>query len=186
MSRYETFLTPRLEARALSWDHRDELLQLFGDPQVGATLGGVRGMEEVEEGTRHNLAHWDRWGWGIWTAYDRTREGYPFVGQLLLRNREIDNEEEVEIGYALMPQYWRQGLATEAAAALAWLGFEVLGLENLAAFTWVKNIGSRRVMEKIGMKEEKYFSYVELDHVLYRLKPGELITGQQEPAGELG
>ncbi|MEM9292456.1 MAG: GNAT family N-acetyltransferase [Acidobacteriota bacterium] len=168
--RYESFLTPRLEARAISWDHRDEIRRLYGDPQVGASFGGVSSAQEVDDSIERNLEHWARWGWGPWTAYDRTREGSPFVGQILLRRGEIDGVQEVEIGYALMPYYWRQGLGTESADALAWLGLEVLGLESVVAYTWVKNFGSWKVMEKIGMREEKRFPYLGQEHVLYRLR----------------
>ncbi|MEO8706974.1 MAG: GNAT family N-acetyltransferase [Kofleriaceae bacterium] len=57
------------------------------------------------------------------------------------------------IGYAIARAHWRIGIATEAArAAIAWAVAEH-GLVEVWASTKFDNIGSRRVMEKLGMIE---------------------------------
>jgi ribosomal-protein-alanine N-acetyltransferase len=59
-----------------------------------------------------------------------------------------------EIGYCFNPLYWRQGYASESAAALIRFGFEELGLHRIYATCRPDNMGSARVMENIGMKYE--------------------------------
>ncbi len=56
------------------------------------------------------------------------------------------------MGYRLHKRFWRQGLASEGAAALLAYGFDVLGLDQIFAETMAVNVGSRSVMRRIGME----------------------------------
>ena len=59
---------------------------------------------------------------------------------------------ETELGYSFAKDFWGQGYATEAATeALRWI-FEHTNLSHVIAFAAVENVGSRRVLEKIGME----------------------------------
>ena len=59
---------------------------------------------------------------------------------------------QAELGYLLARPYWGRGLMTEAATLTACHGFEVLGLSRIIAWADAENLGSRRVLEKIGMR----------------------------------
>lgn len=59
-----------------------------------------------------------------------------------------------EIGYCFNPLYWRQGYASEAAAALLQFGFGELGLHRIYAKCRPENKESANVMKRIGMKYE--------------------------------
>jgi len=61
---------------------------------------------------------------------------------------------EAMIGYTLASRFWNQGYTTEAAAALLRLGFEDLRLHRIVSWCTPENVGSWRVMEKIGMRRE--------------------------------
>ncbi|GGO02708.1 GNAT family N-acetyltransferase [Saccharibacillus kuerlensis] len=61
---------------------------------------------------------------------------------------------KAELGFALSQEFWGQGYATEAAAALAEFGFGHLELERIQARCFVKNGASLRVLEKIGMERQ--------------------------------
>jgi len=61
---------------------------------------------------------------------------------------------EAELGFVLHPDFWGQGLATEAAAALMAWGFDRLNLERIWATCDTRNEASVRVLEKIGMVRE--------------------------------
>lgn len=61
------------------------------------------------------------------------------------------------LGYSIARVYWNQGLMTEAAAAVVNWGFGQLGLAKIYSFADVENVGSWRVMEKIGMTREGTF-----------------------------
>ena len=63
-------------------------------------------------------------------------------------------QQTAEIGYVLARDCWGQGIMTEAASALLKLGFGRMELVRVQARCLVENIGSQRVMEKIGMSYE--------------------------------
>ena len=50
--------------------------------------------------------------------------GAEFVGWWLLTPEDDDDRGQAELGYRLLPDFWRQGLAAEGAAALLAYGFE--------------------------------------------------------------
>ena len=59
-----------------------------------------------------------------------------------------------EVGYGLRVDRWGQGLTTEAVRLVIGFGFEQLGLHRIVALCDPDNVGSRRVMEKVGMQPE--------------------------------
>ncbi len=66
----------------------------------------------------------------------------------------ISGTANVEIGWALHPNFWGKGLAPEGAEACLTYAWETLGLEEIVAITAKINIPSQRVMEKIGMTRD--------------------------------
>ena len=59
---------------------------------------------------------------------------------------------EVDVAYRLLPAYWGQGLATEAALASVRYGFADLGLKRIIGLVMPENIASVRVLEKTGLR----------------------------------
>lgn len=58
-----------------------------------------------------------------------------------------------ELGYILAKAYWGKGLMTEAAALSREYAFRTLKRRLLIGYADQENTGSRRVLEKIGMRE---------------------------------
>ncbi|MBV9049084.1 MAG: GNAT family N-acetyltransferase, partial [Solirubrobacterales bacterium] len=105
-------------------------------------------------------------GFGLWLLLDR-RTG-AMVGRGGLQYTYVEGINEIEVGWAIVPERWRQGLATELALACVEVAFNDLELMRLVAFTLPHNIASRRVMEKAGFEFEREIVHAGLDHVLYR------------------
>ena len=61
---------------------------------------------------------------------------------------------EAEIGFEINPDYWGRGYATEAAETIVTFGFSELGLHRIWAWCIAENSGSRRLLEKLGMRQE--------------------------------
>jgi RimJ/RimL family protein N-acetyltransferase len=59
-----------------------------------------------------------------------------------------------EVWYKIHPDYWRQGITTEALAKLLEFGFVNLGLHRIEAGSAIENTASIKVLEKVGMKRE--------------------------------
>ncbi len=60
-----------------------------------------------------------------------------------------------EVNYFVAPQYRGLGLAPEALKALLEHGFKQLGLRRIEARCELDNIGSERVMQKVGMRFDR-------------------------------
>lgn len=60
-------------------------------------------------------------------------------------------DDEIEIGWRLLPQYWGRGFATEAARAWLRHGFEVLRLPQIVSFAVASNERSLAVMRRLGL-----------------------------------
>jgi RimJ/RimL family protein N-acetyltransferase len=75
------------------------------------------------------------------------------AGQAILRVRSAQHRQG-EIGWAVAEFHQGKGLATEIGFALLRFGFETMGLHRIVARSRKENFASRRVMAKIGMREE--------------------------------
>ena len=161
--------TARMRAEPIGPQHRDGLIALLGDPRVGATMAGIRTPAEVDEQIARMRAFHAEHGYGWYAWLDRA------TGDLVARGgvqpATVDGVEEIELGWAVIPERWGEGLATELGAACVEVAFDALGLDDVVAFTLPHNAGSRRVMEKLGMTYEKTTGYKTYGpHVVYRLR----------------
>ena len=68
-----------------------------------------------------------------------------------MKSRET---READIGFEIDPDFWGQGYGTEAAKAIVRYGFEELRLHRIWAWCIADNMGTRRVLEKLGMQQE--------------------------------
>lgn len=170
MEPISSFHTDRLVATRLCETDLSELCRMHQDAKVMATLGGTRSDERTREFLRTNLRHWDEHGVGLWVF--RAASDRAFVGRGGLRHVQIGGHDEVEVTYALMPEFWGCGIATEMARALVKIGFEQLALAELVTFTLTTNHASRRVMEKVGFAFERELVHGVrgFPHVLYRIR----------------
>jgi RimJ/RimL family protein N-acetyltransferase len=116
-------------------------------------------------------------GWGFWAV--ETREDGRFIGFVGLHVPTVTLPFSpcVEIGWRLSRDAWGQGYATEAAHEVIVVGFEQLQLDEIVAFTALRNARSRAVMDRLGMREDAMtFSHPSVPddsplrvHCLYRL-----------------
>ena len=63
---------------------------------------------------------------------------------------------QAEIGFVFDPAHQGQGYATEAAAAVVALAFDVYALHRVYGRLEARNIASARVLEKLGMRREAH------------------------------
>jgi RimJ/RimL family protein N-acetyltransferase len=163
--------TPRMRGERIAAVHEAALTTLLGDPQVGATLGGAKSPEAVRVAVGRHGEHWDEHGFGYWTFLDR-ETGAP-IGRGGLSRAHVGGRDEIEVGWAVMPEHWGRGYATELGAASVRVAFDVLLVPDVVAYTLPHNLSSRRVMEKLGFEYEREIVHAGLPHVLYRLQsPG--------------
>jgi ribosomal-protein-alanine N-acetyltransferase len=161
----ESFTTARLRAERLSAEHFEDIRAMDGDPAYMALLGGARDVAGTRAYLARNLKHWDDYGFGLWMLRDR--EG-QMAGRCVLRHLDVAGTDEVELGYGLHTQYWGRGLATEIARELLRLGRHELGRPSIVAITTAANLGSQRVLQKVGLTYERDVDHDGVPHRLYR------------------
>ncbi len=71
------------------------------------------------------------------------------IGSVSLESRGADR---LTLGFALAPESWGKGLATEAARAAVKSGFGLTAAIEILASARVENLASRQVLEKCGFK----------------------------------
>jgi RimJ/RimL family protein N-acetyltransferase len=164
--------TERMFLERLRLADAAELSRLLRDPRIAATLspaGQPPSEREVSGLLEAKVDHWNRHGFGMWLMRDR--ETGEMVGRGGLQYTFTAGLNDVEVGWAVVPERWGQGLATELADACVEVAFGPLGLRELVAFTLPDNHASRRVMEKAGFTYDRDIVHAGLPHVLYRRRP---------------
>ncbi len=172
----ETLHTARLRGERVRPEHAGEFARLHRDPRVARTLGGVPSDARLGDMLRAQTDHWEAHGYGLW-IFHAVADG-RFVGRAGLHHASVEGRPELELAYALLPEFWGSGLATEMGVASLGVAFDALAQPEVVAFTLPSNGASRRVMEKLGFGYERDIVHAGLPHVLYRLRACE----RSEPA----
>src|SRR5207245_9391407 len=93
--------------------------------------------------------HRNKFGYGLFSVILKING--LLVGNCGLQRMEIGGVQAVELGYEFRSDYWNQGYATEAAAAVRDFAFHQLHLRRLTSLVRVGNIGAMRVSETMGL-----------------------------------
>ena len=126
------------------------LVGLWQDDTVQRFLGGATDERVAWERFAGVLEHWDEYGHGACVV--RERASGETAGLCGLDHPGEGFGEDVEIAYKLWPRFWGRGYATEAAVVALDRVLSGLRLERIIGITRETNLGSRRVLEKIGMR----------------------------------
>lgn len=139
--------TDRIAFREWSDDDLDAFQAICSDPRVMRYVGDGKTWSTERTGKFiHAAAEMFRqYGYCQWPLiYKADRKLIGYCGF-------VNAEAAVEIGWRLVPEYWGQGLATEAAGAALRHGIATLGFRRVIASVQAANVASIRVIEKLGM-----------------------------------
>lgn len=151
--------TDRLILRRFTPDDVDLLVDLDSDPRVMRFINGGRPTPREEiagDFLPAFLGYYERFpGYGFFAAIERSTG--EFLGWFHLRPRAGRPRDEPELGYRLRQAAWGRGYASEGSRALVDKAFADLGARRVYAETMAVNVGSRRVMEKAGLRYVRTF-----------------------------
>jgi len=143
--------TARLLARPAVLTDADVLFQHYAsDPEVARYMTWTP-HRSVDE-TRTFLSRCEQ-VWSAGTAFPwvlRLKENNSAVGLLEIRV----GTTAVDIGYALVRRWWRQGLMSEAVSAIIQWSFAQPSIHRVWATCDVENIASAGLLERVGMERE--------------------------------
>lgn len=166
--------TPRLILREWKEEDLPGFVRMNADPRVMEFF--LNSLDEQESYALYQLIckEFAERGFGGY-AVER-KEGHAFIGFTGLHQTtfDVDFAPAVEVAWRLLPEYWGNGYAPEAASACLEYARTKLGLKEVVAFTSLLNKRSQRVMQKIGMQKVKEFRHPLVpaghplcEHVLY-------------------
>lgn len=100
------------------------------------------------------------------------KETKQLVGMCGLLVQNVDEVEELEIGYSVLPEFWLQGFAFEAAQKCKYFAFKNNFASSLISIIHVDNTPSRKVAIKNGMHLDKTTSYKDNPVHIFRVNQG--------------
>lgn len=146
--------TDRLRLRRLSPDDAEFIFELVNDPAWLRYIGdkNVRTLDDARGYIlKGPVEMYHRLGFGLYLT--ELKDNAVPVGICGLIKR--DTLEDVDIGFAFLPEFRAKGYAHESAAATMAYGRDVLGLKRIVAITTPDNDASIRLLEKLGFRFEK-------------------------------
>lgn len=150
----QTLQTARLLLRPFRNEDYADMFVWASNPQVVQYLSYYphESMEVSKEITRLWVQAYDcpmTYNWAI-----EYRE--KVIGNISVVERD-DECFCCHLGWQIDVPYWNQGIMTEAAGAVVDYLFETVGFDRITSGHDTRNVGSGRVMEKIGMMREGTF-----------------------------
>lgn len=149
--------TERLGLHEMSADSADDaafMLRLLNEPSFIRNIGdrGVRSLEEAHAYLlKGPLASYRNFGFGMYRI-EAKASGQTLGVCGLMKRQALD---DVDLGYALLPEFCGLGYAVEAAAAVLAHARSALGLARIVAITDPDNQASIRLLEKLGFRFER-------------------------------
>jgi RimJ/RimL family protein N-acetyltransferase len=143
--------TPRLLLRGFAAADWDAFAVMEADPEVRRYRGGnVLSRAEAWTSMQLVLGQWGLRGYGVFALTETVSGRFAGIAGVL----HPADWPEPELAYSLARPFWRQGLASEAAAAARDWAFAAHGFEHLASFILADNAASVRVAARLGATRE--------------------------------
>lgn len=173
MTACPTLETERLIMRPFRDDDLNGYAAMMDTPELRESLRIPDGKGRTE--AWFEMAWWrGQWelrGTGNWALEDK--ESGAFIGRAGLHNPEREDWPGVEVGWALHPDKWGLGYATEAGAESIRYAFEDLGEDCLFSTILPGNHRSQSVAKRLGfvLVETKVLShYLHEPHGIWMIK----------------
>lgn len=151
--------TERLIFREISLSDYDEWLEFFEDPEASRYWDYERRDADTEcrDWYTYQFERFanNRGGMNALVERDTGR----FAGHCGLLKQKVDDIDEIEIAYSLLPGFWNKGYATEAAIQCRDYAFLHNLAPSLISIISLTNIPSQRVAVKVGMTIDKTTVY---------------------------
>jgi len=129
------------------------IVSLLNQPSFLRFIGdkGVRTLEDAQSYIRNGpIKSYQEHGFGLYLVELKSKQ-LPIGMCGLLKRDSLPN---VDLGFAFLPEFWREGYAHEAASAVLAHAQNDLGLERILAIANPDNDASIRLLEKLGFKFE--------------------------------
>ena len=146
------FETERLIVREMTLEDLPQLYEIYAGEGITDYIEPLYAYAEEEAFTRAYIEHmYGFYGYGLWLVF--LRDG-TLIGRAGLENREINGENQVELGYVIGKEFQRQGYAYECCRAILRYAFaeDELDLAQVILCTSPDNTASAALANKLGFR----------------------------------
>lgn len=152
--------TERLRLRSWRQSDAEPFNEACNTPAVMRWLGGVQSIAELRRDISYFMKSDARHGFAFWVLERREdRRFLGFCGLVRIPERDCPFRGELEIGWRIREDAWRNGYAFEAASATLNYAFKRLKMPLVVSRAAAGNKPSQGLMEKLGMRRRRDLDY---------------------------
>ncbi|MFQ5445793.1 MAG: GNAT family N-acetyltransferase [Saprospiraceae bacterium] len=161
-------MTGRLHFRSLTFEDKEPLMEFFSSPEAIEFFFIRENLDTyIDAWIARQIKRYHEFELGLCGI--ELRSTGELIGQCGLIWQEVDGVRELEVGYHLLPRFWRQGYATEAAGACRDFAFEHQLAPRLVSLIYPENFKSQAVARRNGMTPWKKTVVQNLPVIVFRL-----------------
>lgn len=151
-----TLQTMRFDLALMTSDDFNLFQQLQTDPRLMQYIGPILEPQALAEKFSQRIKPWQREE-DHWLTFKITEKiSQSAVGSIGFRIEDL-KQQRAEIGYLLLEKHQGKGIIPEVGRCLIEFLFQQVNVHKVVAYCYAKNIGSWKVMEKLGMQKEAHF-----------------------------
>jgi len=168
--------TERLILREFRESETEGIFELDSNPEVHKYLGKnpITTYKQAEDIITFFEEQYKERGIGRFAAFEKSSG--EFIGWSGLKLNTGEKEELngftdfIDIGYRFISRFWGKGYASESAFACLDFGFKEMNYDVIYGAADVENIGSNKILQKIGLQFVNEFGFKGVDVNWYELK----------------
>jgi [ribosomal protein S5]-alanine N-acetyltransferase len=174
---FRDLTTKRLFLRAITSADTDLFFQEFSDPVVNEFIFDAEPCRSLDDARK-----WIDWYTNDVPDHHRwvlvSKETGLRLGTCGFHKWDSSNNS-TELGFEMLPEYWGKGYMAEAVTEALGFAFYIMKIRRVYATTYVANLRSQRLLEKLGFNQEGrlkdyfFFHGKYYDQFLYSLIKGE-------------
>ena len=181
--------TERLILREMLPSDMEGMFELDSDPEVHKYLGNkpVTDREQIIQVINQIRQQYVDNGIGRWAIIDKkTDEFIGWAGLKFVSELTNNHQNFIDVGYRLRRKYWGQGIATETGTLALAYAFNQLNAQEVYAAASCENIGSNKILHKIGMNLVETFYYEDIKCNWFKIDRNgyNLLAGRTPGVGE--
>lgn len=174
--------TERLILRELRETDVDGILELDSNPEVHKYLGNkpISTKEQALKNLEFTISQYHKYGIARFACIEKSSG--DFIGWSGLKFNTGDKEvlnghrDFIDIGYRFIPRYWRKGYGYESAVACLDFGFNEMNYEKICGCALKDNIGSNKILSRIGLNLINEFTFEGDKAIWYELTKSEYLS----------
>jgi len=163
----KVYETERLIIRPMSLEDADLIFELYNMPKFIKFIGdrNINSLADAENYIKAKfLPQFEKLGFGNYLI--ELKEGNVKIGGVGIFERE--GLDIVDIGFSVLERFEGKGYMFEAAQKVKSIGMDDFGLNKISAITVKDNFSSQKLIERLGLKFQKYVTLPnEDDELMY-------------------